>query len=32
MEICNEKYGECNWPKVPEECMAEAFDEKYKSR
>ncbi|MBQ4219764.1 MAG: metallophosphoesterase family protein [Butyrivibrio sp.] len=32
MEICTEKYGECNWPKVPEECMAEAFDEIYKSR
>ena len=27
MDICVEKFGECNWPQVPEECMAEAFEE-----
>ena len=27
MEICNEKYGECVWPKIPEECFAKAYEE-----
>ena len=27
MNICYEQYGKCNWPKVPEECFAKAFDE-----
>jgi hypothetical protein len=27
MDICHEKYGECNWPKIPEECYAKAFSE-----
>ncbi|MCR4740318.1 MAG: metallophosphatase family protein [Lachnospiraceae bacterium] len=25
MEICRDRYGECIWPKVNEECFAEAF-------
>ena len=27
MEICRNRYGECIWPKVPEECFTQAFDE-----
>lgn len=27
MEICREQNGECNWPMVPEQCYAKAFDE-----
>ncbi len=27
MDICREKNGECNWPKVPEECYIKAFSE-----
>ena len=26
MNICYEKKGECNWPQIPEECFAEAFE------
>lgn len=25
MNICREKYGECAWPKIPEECFSEAY-------
>ena len=27
MEICYKEYGECEWPKIPEECYAKVFDE-----
>lgn len=27
MRICTEKYGECNWPAVPEDCFEDAFKE-----
>lgn len=27
MSLCNEKYGECNWPNVPEECWNSAVKE-----
>ena len=27
MRICVETYGECIWPKVPEECFRKAFEE-----
>jgi len=27
MTICQEKYGSCNWPNVPEECWKEAVEE-----
>ncbi|WP_051638726.1 metallophosphoesterase family protein [Butyrivibrio sp. NC2002] len=27
MDLCYEKYGECNWPMIPEECYAAAFEE-----
>ena len=27
MDICYKKYGKCDWPKVPEECFAKAFEE-----
>ncbi|MBO4456654.1 MAG: metallophosphoesterase family protein [Butyrivibrio sp.] len=27
MDICFEKNGECNWPKIPEECYAEALSD-----
>ncbi len=26
MEICRNKYGACEWPKVSEDCFAEAFE------
>ena len=25
MTICNERYGGCEWPKIPESCYEEAF-------
>ena len=27
MEICYKENGECEWPKIPEECYAKVFDE-----
>lgn len=27
MDICEKKYGECVWPKIPEECYAKAFED-----
>ena len=27
MDLCYEKHGECDWPKIPEECYASAFAE-----
>lgn len=27
MTICKEKFGECNWPNIPEECWAQATNE-----
>ena len=27
MELCKDKYGECNWPNVPEECWEQAVKE-----
>ncbi len=27
MELCKGKYGKCVWPKVPEECFRQAFEE-----
>ncbi len=26
MKICRDRYGECEWPKVSEECFSEAFE------
>ena len=28
-EITNEKYGECVWPNIPEECFEQALKEIY---
>lgn len=30
MSICEEKFGECNWPNVPEECWEQAVKEMLK--
>ncbi|MCR5733651.1 MAG: metallophosphatase family protein [Lachnospiraceae bacterium] len=27
MDICFKKYGKCEWPEIPEDCYAEAFEE-----
>lgn len=27
MELCTQKYGQCNWPEIPEECWAQAASE-----
>ncbi len=27
MDICRDQYGECVWPKVPEDCFVKAFEE-----
>lgn len=32
MMLCNEKYGECNWPNVPEECWEQAVEEMIENR
>ncbi len=27
MELCTKKYGQCNWPEIPDECWAQAVRE-----
>ena len=31
MEICRDEYGECVWPKVPEDCFGKAYMELFSS-